>query len=65
MSDKPEYPHVFAKCKRGNDPLTMGTHCPSTMAEKLSPDASQSVSFRCLQCKYVWTVAIGGSFTAC
>jgi hypothetical protein len=51
---------VHVKCKRGNDKATAGQSCSSLMAEKLSPDGSQIVQFKCKICGFIWNVAVGG-----
>lgn len=66
MSDNPQqWPEVFAKCKRGNDVVTQGQSCDNKMAYKMSVDGASAVSFKCTKCKFVWTIDVGGTFTAC
>ncbi len=55
-------PVVHMKCKRGNDPTTMGQTCESLSAEKLSEDGATFVQYKCTQCGHVWGISVGGTF---
>jgi len=61
MSSESENLVVHMKCRRGNDAATRGQSCDNMQAEKLSQDGSSYVQFKCLKCKHVWTVPVGGN----
>lgn len=55
-------PEVNAKCRRGSDPMTAGSSCPSMRAYRTSSDGSAVVTLRCVKCSHVWSTPVGGSF---
>lgn len=62
MSEQPKNPIVHQPCKRGMDRSTEGQSCKGRKAEKLSPNGSQVVQFKCVDCGFTWTIAVGGAF---
>jgi transposase-like protein len=51
---------TYMKCRRGSDPATSGTSCPSLEADILPNQNPHSVSFKCKKCGYIWAVTTGG-----
>ena len=64
-SDKNDHPTVMVKCRRGSDKITNGQTCDSRSAHSLNPQGSSVSIFKCVKCGFVWSVAVGGSFTGC
>lgn len=59
-AEQPEKSVVFAPCKRGSDPATVGQKCKGREAFKLSATGDRNVRFQCTTCNYEWMVDQGG-----
>jgi transposase-like protein len=62
MTEIKDYPIVHMPCRRGQDRVTHGSKCDCKRAYNLSAAGARHASFRCVDCKYEWTVPVGGSF---
>lgn len=60
MVDKLDKPVVNMKCRRGRNGVTKGQSCDGMLAEKLLKDGDRNAAFRCMKCKFRWSVAVGG-----
>ncbi len=58
----PTRPVVNVKCRRGADKITAGQDCNSLSAENLGDPGAPQAQFRCVKCRYTWTVPVGGTF---
>lgn len=53
---------VFAACKVGSDPLTVGRSCDGRQAYKNSKVGARLLTLTCTKCSHSWSVPVGGSF---
>ena len=59
--DDLKFPKVHMKCRRGWDKASHGQSCKSMRAYKMSPDGSNTATFKCVDCGYSWSVGLGGA----